>query len=336
MRIAVIDESRNIEMPALQLRDCPTRNRIHGMARAMNLLLSVLLVTGPAFADNKHQPASPAGQAYQPPFEAQTIDLPRSANGVDYRLYVRKPLREPREGESVVTVYVLDAHWNFPSAVTMLANREAMGHFPPTLFVGIGYPDDESGGREEHRTRDYTPTAFAPSDPGSHFLKPEDYQGSGGGPAFADVLQKQIMPYVESHYQVDRSRRVIIGKSMSGLAAMHILLTRPELFSDYLLISPALWWDDYFKPFEERAINRLESASRAQKLARPTQVYIAIGDGEERLGMLADVYVLGRALRLRNDPALDLKIQLLDNEIHESIFATGYSQGLRHLFRRKP
>ena len=297
------------------------------------LVVAFLATSSTAVAGERGSATLPKPHAYQAPFEAETIDLPRAANGIDYRLYVRKPLREPRAGEKVVTVYVLDALWNFPAAATMLANAEYLGQLPPLLLVGVGYRDDADGGHEENRTRDYTPTAFAPADPKAHFLRPVGYEGSGGGPAFADVLEKQVIPYIEKTHSVDSARRVIVGKSMSGLAAAQILLTRPQLFTDYLLISPALWWDDYFKPFEQRAIARLETASHATKMTRPTQVYISAGDGEERLGMLADVYVFGRSLRLRNDKALDLKVQVLANEIHETAFAGGYTQGLRHVFR---
>lgn len=267
---------------------------------------------------------------YQVPFKSEVIALAPSENGVRYQLSVRQPLRAPKEGEKVVTVYVLDALWNFPAVATMLANAEYLGQLPPLLIVGVGYADDADGGHEENRVRDYTPTAFAPKD-GKHFLRPAEYIGSGGAGKFLDVMEKQVIPTVEKHYPMAGSQRVLVGKSLGGLAATFTLLTRPQLFSHYLIISPALWWDDYFFNFEQRAIGQLEQSTKKNKLQSPVNVYIAMGDGEERLGMLADVNVFARSMRLRNDANLTLKVQQLSGEVHETMFPAGYVYGIRHL-----
>jgi uncharacterized protein len=292
------------------------------------IVTAVLLATCSA---PLHAQASPA--PYRVSFQSEQYDLPRSSNGVAYRLFVRHPIRAPEPGEQAIAIYVLDAQWNFPAVAAMHANSEALGHLPPIYYIGVSYQNEEPGELlEANRTRDYTPTAFRPVDPASHFLRPEGYEGSGGADAFLTALEKEIVPFVERRFPVDSTIRGIVGKSMGGLLATHALLTRPNLFSHYLIISPALWWDDYFLPYPQRAVMRTEGKSHAQHMARPTHVWIGMGEGEERLGMLADVYVLGRSLRLRSDPNLDLTIRLLPGEIHESVFATGFATGLRALF----
>ena len=50
--------------------------------------------------------------------------------------------------------------------------------------------------------------------------------------------------------------------------------------------------------------------------------------------MLADVYVLGRALRLRNDRNLDLDIDIIPDEVHETVFAPAFARGIKKLFWR--
>jgi predicted alpha/beta superfamily hydrolase len=267
---------------------------------------------------------------YQVPFKSEIIALKTSENGICYQLSVRQPLRKPKEGEKVVTVYLFDALWNFPAVATMLSNAEFLGHLPPLLIVGVGYADNIDGGRDENRVRDYTPTSFAPKD-GKHFLRPAEYIGSGGAGKFLDVMEKQIIPTIEKRYATVGSQRVVAGKSLGGLAASFALLTRPNLFSHYLIISPALWWDDYFLNFDQRAIGQLEQQTKKNKLQSPVSVYIAMGDGEERLGMLADVTVFARSMRLCNDANLTLKIQQLSGEIHETMFAAGYVYGIRYL-----
>lgn len=272
---------------------------------------------------------------WTPPFAMEVIDLPTSTNGVGYRLFVRKPISEAREGERPIVVYLLDALWDTPAVVAAESNAEFLGHFPPIYFVGIGYQDENAGIRSEaNRTRDYTPTAWAPADPSRHFLQPVDYEHSGGAPAFLDVIEREIIPLVETRYSVDAATRVLVGKSYGGLLAATALLSRPGLFSHYLITSPALWWDDYFTEYPPPAVMRLEQQSHETRLERPTRVWIGMGQGEERLGMLADVYVLGRALRLRNDPRLDLAIDVLPGEDHSSIYIPAFARGMRHLLWR--
>ncbi len=274
-------------------------------------------------------------RSWTPPFEMEVIDLPVAANGVGYRLFVRKPIAAPRDGERPIVVYLLDALWDTPAVAAAESNSEFLGHLPPIYYVGIGYQDENEGARlEANRTRDYTPSAWAPEDPSQHFLKPVDYLHSGGAPAFLDVVEREIIPIVESRYSVDTATRVLVGKSYAGLLATTALLTRPGLFSHYLIISPALWWDDYFRDYRDRAVMRLEHEGHATKLPRATRVWIGMGSGEEQLGMLADVYVLGRALRLRRDPKLDLTIEVLPDEVHESIYIPAFARGIRHLLWR--
>jgi predicted alpha/beta superfamily hydrolase len=263
------------------------------------------------------------------------VDLPVAANGVRYRLFVRPPIGPAREGEKPVAIYLLDALWDTPAVAAAQSNSEFLGHFPSIYYIGIGYQNENEGvRREDNRTRDYTPTSWAPPDPAKHFLQPIDYEHSGGGPAFVEVVAREIIPFVEQRYGVSRETRGLVGKSMGGLLATTALLTRPSLFSHYLIISPALWWDDYFVDYRDRAIMRLERESHDLKLATATRVWIGMGSGEERLGMLADVYILGRALRLRNDRQLDLIIDVIPDEVHESVFMPAFARGMRRLLWR--
>jgi len=292
-------------------------------------LICILLWCGPALADDV------VVHSWTPPFEIEVLDLPTAPNGVDYRLFVRKPIVPLSDDERPLAVFVLDALWDLPAAAAMHSNVEFLRHVPPLLLVGIGYQNETEGIRlEANRTRDYTPTSWAPDDPNSHFLKPVDYEGSGGADDFLEFVQRTIVPLMEDRYDIDRDRRVLVGKSMGGLSATHALLARPALFSHYLIISPALWWDDYFVDFSDRAVMRQERATHTDRLDRPTRVYFTMGELEQNLGMHADVHVLARALRNRRDPNLTIEVRVMDGETHEGAFARGYAEGIRALLPR--
>ena len=51
------------------------------------------------------------------------------------------------------------------------------------------------------------------------------------------------MPYIESHYSTD-TVKTIVGQSLGGLFATEILFEKPEMFTNYLIVSPSLWWDN--------------------------------------------------------------------------------------------
>lgn len=289
------------------------------MTNLSRLVCCMLVLAQPASAQDAEL------GTWTPPFEIEVVDLPTASNGVDYRLFVRRPLASPREGDLAVGVYILDALWNLPAAAAMHSNVEFLRRTPSLMLIGVGYQNETRSRLEENRTRDYTPTHFSPTDPEGHFLRPVDYDGSGGADRFLTVMRDEIIPFVEQRYGLDPVRRGLVGKSMSGLLATHALLRWPALFSDYLIISPALWWDDYFDDFKDRAVMRVEHETHGTQLARPVRAHFTMGELEERLGMLADVYVLTPALRLRDDPNLHLSVRLMDGEDHEGSFARGYA-----------
>tara|TARA_R110002096_G_scaffold33290_3_gene96289 strand:- start:119 stop:1009 length:891 start_codon:yes stop_codon:yes gene_type:complete len=276
-------------------------------------------------------PQALQAQPYEFPFEVEVFDLPVSANGIAYRLYVRLPLLdEERRTAAPGVFYMLDGDWYFPTLAAGVFNTESFGHTPDAYMVGIGYQDTETVSVTAHRTRDYTPTTFTPPD-ASHPLRPSDYEGSGGAEAFLNVLETEIIPFIEARYPLDASQRGLIGKSYGGLFASYALLTRPQLFRQMSIISPSLWWDDFMLPRDQRAIMRLEAQTRDQLMPAPTRVVFTAGSEEERLGMVTDVNTFTEALAARHDANLDIAWRVLDDERHESIFPRAIMTSLRLL-----
>jgi predicted alpha/beta superfamily hydrolase len=275
---------------------------------------------------------------FEYPFEVAVYDLPTSSNGVKYRIYVRPPLREPADGEDIATFYFLDALTTFVPAAAMTSNYEYFNYTPAAYFVGIGYQDEADGVAKEHnRTRDYTPSAFSPLDD-KHFLygSPDSYEGSGGADAFLDVVENEIVPFIERRYEVTGDDRVLVGKSMSGLAAVHSLLTRPGLFRRYVVMSPSIWWDDWFIDRSERYVMRMAEKTATADYPFETRLYLAVGDSEERFGLVTDLHVLANVLRNRRNDNLKVHLEVLAGELHEGIFPTGFMRGIVGVYAGDP
>lgn len=274
---------------------------------------------------------------FEYPFKVLVYDLPTSSNGINYRIYIREPLRSPQNGEKPSAFYFLDPLRLFVPSASMSSNYEYFNYIPSAYFIGIGYSNEADGmPKKENRTRDYTPTKFTPPD-STHFLasSPVDYINSGGTDAFLKVLKDELIPFIEEHCNLNDSDRVLIGKSLSGLAATHVLLTQPELFNRYLIISPSLWWDDWNYPRNDRYVMKQLSSLNKESFINETRVYFAVGEEEDGFGMVTDLNVLVNNLKMKRINNLKLYLDVLEGEIHEGVFPSAFMKGIIGIYNNE-
>ena len=112
---------------------------------------------------------------------------------------------------------------------------------------------------------------------------------TGGAAQFAVFLEEELIPYIESKYPADPSRRCFAGYSLGGLLGVHLLTANPQLFQNYLLGSPSLWYNHYYlgPELEKMPPDRLRAIKR---------VYLSVGE-EESWEMLKGFDILRSALR---------------------------------------
>ncbi len=291
----------------------------------MKLLILVVTVGTFLFANAQPIPSKP----FEFPFKVKVYDLPESSNGINYRLYVRPPLIAPKTSEKASCFFFLDALRLFVPASAMTSNYEYYNYHPAAYFIGIGYQNEEDGiPKEINRIRDYTPTTFSPTSK-DHFLanNAKEYKNSGGCDAFLDVVQNEIIPFINKHFDVGDDR-VLIGNSMSGLAAVHAFLTRPNLFNRYVIVSPSIWWDDWFYPREKRYVmKQLKMLDESMNLDE-TRIYFAVGEAEEQFGMVTDLYVLVNSLKTMQLKKIKTHLEVLQEEQHEGVFPGAFMKGI--------
>ncbi len=125
-------------------------------------------------------------------------------------------------------LYVLDgsSHEDFLHIAGLVQFLDLYDIMPSTIVVGIANVD---------RRRDFT----HPSNVQSDF----DLVPTGGGSKkFISFIETELQPHISSNYKTNKYR-TIIGQSLGGLLATEILLTKPNLFDDYIIVSPSLWWN---------------------------------------------------------------------------------------------
>lgn len=156
------------------------------------------------------------------------ITLKSSELGEDRVLNVLLPPGYAEDTAHFSVLYLLDgsAHEDYPHLAGLTQFLTMYELMPRTIVVGIANVD---------RYRDFT----APSEVADDKKR---LPTSGGSEKFLNFLEKEVKPYIQSHYRTN-GKSGIVGQSLGGLLAMEALLTRPALFDDYVIVSPSVWWN---------------------------------------------------------------------------------------------
>lgn len=121
-------------------------------------------------------------------------------------------------------VYVLDGETQFQAMVAVTEHLSAENLAPKMIVVGVLQND---------RLAELT------------FGRDMEFPNSEGkGEQFLDYIEKELIPHVEARYR-SAPYRIFVGHSVGGLAVVHTLVHRPQLFSSYISLEGALWWDKH-------------------------------------------------------------------------------------------
>ena len=236
------------------------------------------------------------------------------ANGQDYQIKIQLPRGYQKSTRSYPVLYVTDAETNF-GGISYIVQRLIKDELiPPLIVVGIAYGTDY---RTFYalRSRDLTPVEDATLKIGGKV------DPTGGAPEFCDFLLGELFPMIESNYRVDANQRTLYGHSYGGLFASYVLLNRHQLFNNYLILSPSLWYKDKFM-FDE--------VSGFTKALTPTNVYMGSGSLEHRIAGYQAEFVA--KLEAKNIEGLKIKAETHKNETHRTVFGIGFTNGMRYLF----
>lgn len=257
------------------------------------------------------------------PFRPERTEVRRltsKTNGVDYELYVALPHGYGDKGRRFPVLYTLDADYSFLLARNIVDHLSERDHLDEILVVGVGYGGPPA--YRLHRTRDYTPTFVADGGYG-----PELQKLSGGGPKFLDFLATELIPFIEGEYAAEPAERALAGHSYGGLFAAWAMLTRPSLFSRYVVVSPSLWYDD-------KLLFRLEQAYAENHRALAARAYFCVGSREinRQRDMIGDLTAFVARLESRRYDGFELDSRVMQDETHNSVYPGGLSNGLRFVF----
>jgi predicted alpha/beta superfamily hydrolase len=125
-------------------------------------------------------------------------------------------------------VYLLDANVYFDPMLEYLTKKKK-----EVILVGIGYRDAFQA--DSLRERDDTyPQA----------LRTDSMKSSGGAGHFFDFFKHELVPYVDSIYNTDTTKRALMGHSFAGYFSLYALQqdssSHKPVFTSYVIASPPL------------------------------------------------------------------------------------------------
>jgi predicted alpha/beta superfamily hydrolase len=210
--------------------------------------------------------------------------------------------------KSYPIIYLLDGSMNedFIHVTGLVQFFNQMYSMPETIVVGIANVD---------RKRDFT---FHTN------LKDlqKDYPTTGHSDKFISFLEKELKPYIESQFKTTDT--YIFGQSLGGLLATEILLKKPEMFNNYFIISPSLWWDD--ESLLKQANQLLNKIPDTKKF-----VYVSVGKGEHKV-MVKDAQDLFDILNKSSKKNWTLEYKMMETDNHATILHRSLYEGLVKLF----
>jgi predicted alpha/beta superfamily hydrolase len=142
------------------------------------------------------------------------------------------------------------------------------------------------------------------------------YPTAGHSEKFINFIDQELQPYVRKRFRVNSSS-TIIGESLGGLLAAEILIKKPVLFTNYIIVSPSLWWDNGSLLQQSTMILQNNTLSA-------TKVYIGVGKegstpGDNPRIMEADANYLAEKIKAAKNKMVTVYFDYLPKENHATI-----------------
>lgn len=243
------------------------------------ILLAGFGLAAACAAEQNTESAAPETPAPQAAVDGAPVEIGR-AHQIDStvfdgqrRIAVRLPAEYNANPEMrFPVVYVIDGgpEQDFPHLAGLAQSREMNFTFSPFILVGV---------ETVNRREEITPPA---SDADLY----KEWLGAvpGGSADFRRFMRDDVMAWVDAQYRTN-GRTAVMGESLAGLFIVETLFEDPDLFDDYIAISPSMWW-------EEKKYGRDAAAYLANMPTDERRLYLTMGDEgywmQEGLDLLID------------------------------------------------
>lgn len=190
------------------------------------------------------------------------------------------------------------------------------------IIVGIAYHQNDSVWFY-NRVRDFVPPT---KDTIGGFDKYWQ-QWAGGADTFLNFIEEDLKPEIKKRYSVSENNDGIVGHSFGGLLAAYALVTRSYMFNNYIIIAPALIWDN---KLVERKEN--EYFKNNNELNRTVYFALTQNDSEKVINKPTREFI--EKLKSRNYKNLQLYTKYFNEGTHLSFFPNAFTIGLKTCYKK--
>jgi predicted alpha/beta superfamily hydrolase len=245
-----------------------------------------------------------------------------SEDSTSYSIDVTLPYNY-QVGESYPVLYYLDAWWldELIKGSYKIANRSKK--VASVILVGI-YREGNEDAWHRQRNYDLTPTPFGQKESkitmmmGTQIV---NHENTGGASGLLTFMEDRLSPALKRSYSIDASQSTLLGHSLGGLFGMYAFLQASPIINNYLLISPALWWDG------QNALNQLDSAKLNELKGK--RLFVSYGGNENRL-----IQEPSKALLDKLKPSdIDHQALIYADANHNSVLPRAIYDGIEWLYR---
>jgi predicted alpha/beta superfamily hydrolase len=203
---------------------------------------------------------------------------------------------------------------DFELLAGIAAEAEHSSSFEPFILIGV---------KTEDRYKQLTPKMTRLS-----LDRLKENFGSrivpGGADKFRDYLARDVIPWATRRYRTER--KILGAASLGGLFVLDSFLERPELFDDYISLTPSLWWDD------GRVV---EEAARSLARHQPSDRRLYLTMGDEGVGNRVGTWLTRLVGTLEKNAPEGLKWAFVDrsaSEEHRTMALISWLDAMRTLY----
>ncbi|WP_181443401.1 alpha/beta hydrolase-fold protein [Porphyrobacter sp. YT40] len=203
---------------------------------------------------------------------------------------------------------------DFELLAGIAAEAEFSTSFEPFILIGV---------RTDNRYAELTPPLARMAPETLTALFGERMQPNGA-PRFREFLARDVIPWVTSRYRTER--KVLTAASLGGLFVVDTLLERPDMFDDYIALTPSIWWDE--GRVAEEAAAKLAAHARSDR-----RIYFTMGD--EGVGNLSGKWLGTLVSAFETSTPEGLKWAFVDrsaSEEHRTMALMGWLDAFRTLY----
>lgn len=157
--------------------------------------------------------------------------------------------------------------------------------------------------------------------PSTMEIDQKEFPMAGHSEKFIKFIGEELQVIITERYRITGTK-TLIGQSLGGLLATEILFHHSELFDNYIIISPSLWWD-----------NEILLQQKFDKSLKGKSVYVGVGKEGPTMERVAQSLFL--KLNLEKKEEAKIFYHYFEQQSHGDVLHLAVYDAFEKIFEKK-